>query len=164
MRYSNTPKRIVRLTESDLTRIIRRVIREQEETKLLADELKNIPGGKLTNTDMKVLRDNGVIFVEKMQAPQAVRELTGPDGKPLEITHLVKYKEKPEGDVRTLIISAGQKPMGVSKTNEGLFIVKYGTGGNPFGKGVYVGPKVDSMELVQLENVLSKSKELMAAI
>lgn len=32
MRYSNRPKRIIRLTESDLTRIIRRVIKEEEST------------------------------------------------------------------------------------------------------------------------------------
>ena len=43
MRYSNRPKRIVRLTESDLTRIIRRVINEEYKGDYKVIETTNLP-------------------------------------------------------------------------------------------------------------------------
>jgi hypothetical protein len=154
MRYSNTPKRIVRLTESDLTRIIRRVIREQEETKLLADELRNVPGVKLSKNELDLLKDNGVIFVEKMKAPKELMDK-------LKATQIVKFKETPESDVKVLIASEVQKPMSVSKMGDKIMVMGYGQGPNPFGKGVYAGPKPNTMELKQFENMLSNLKELM---
>ena len=63
MRYSNRPKRIVRLTESDLTRVIRRVIREsalpRDYTKILEDTITVSVDGDESFVDEIFLKKDG---------------------------------------------------------------------------------------------------------
>jgi hypothetical protein len=85
--------RIIRLTESDLTRIVRRVIKEQKST---SDEYVNDPDLKKIESDITTL--NGV--VSKFKSPYNLNSYGLDGGKrgTISVLQLVKYKKEPSGN------------------------------------------------------------------